>query len=239
MSTLVLTLVGRRFARQRFADSRGSIRKKIPILEALGQIRADRVFSPIRWGWGFAQVWRRFILCSFLWLPSSRQTECSNQFFLRRYLMRRFLRSFLVRRFLRPFQAQIFGGFLRRFLRRFSADFSSTFWRLKNRCSRVTQKCAEICGKICGVRMALLGGVPHSISAFSSRQHVTQSPLGQHTQGEHVSVHRDIFGPKGMLAFAPRFFKNKNLRKMSSAKPQPQRPIRKKSFFLRSENRFA
>ena len=41
-------------------------------------------------------------------------------------------------------------------------------------------------------------------------------------QGEHVSVHRDIFGPKGMLAFAPRFFKNRNLRKMSSAKPQPQ-----------------
>ena len=37
-----------------------------------------------------------------------------------------------------------------------------------------------------------------------------------------MSVHRDIFGPKGMLAFAPRFFKNKNLRKMSSAKPQPR-----------------
>ena len=44
------------------------------------------------------------------------------------------------------------------------------------------------------------GGVPHSISVFLSRQHVTQLPLGRRTQGEHVSVHRGIFGPKGMLA---------------------------------------
>ena len=35
----------RRFAR---IDSCESIRKKIPIFEALGQIRANRVFSPIR-----------------------------------------------------------------------------------------------------------------------------------------------------------------------------------------------
>ena len=35
----------RRFAR---SDSRESIRKKIPIFEALGQIRANHVFSPIR-----------------------------------------------------------------------------------------------------------------------------------------------------------------------------------------------
>ena len=41
-------LVGRRFAHQRFADSRESVRKKRPIFEALGQIRANRVFSPIR-----------------------------------------------------------------------------------------------------------------------------------------------------------------------------------------------
>ena len=32
---------------QRFADSRESI-PSIPIIEALGQIRANRVFSPIR-----------------------------------------------------------------------------------------------------------------------------------------------------------------------------------------------
>ena len=37
--------MGRRFAHQRFADS---IRKTIPIFEALGQIRANRVFSLIR-----------------------------------------------------------------------------------------------------------------------------------------------------------------------------------------------
>ena len=42
------SLVGRRFAHQRFADSRESIRRKRPIFEALGQIRANRVFSPIR-----------------------------------------------------------------------------------------------------------------------------------------------------------------------------------------------
>ena len=122
--------------------------------------------------------------------------------------LRRFLFRFLVRRF------------LRRFSRRFSADFSSTFWRFKNRCSRVTQKCAENLRK--NLRRpdgtARGGGVPHSISAFSSRQHVTQSPPGPRTQGAHVSTHRGIFGPKGMLGFAPRFFKNKNLRKIRSAK---------------------
>ena len=46
-------LVGRRFAHQRFADWRGidsreSIRNKTPIFQALGQIRANRVFSPLR-----------------------------------------------------------------------------------------------------------------------------------------------------------------------------------------------
>ena len=81
------------------------------------------------------------------------------------------------------------------------------------------RKCAE---KSAASEWPCSGGAPHSLSAFSSRQHVTQPPLGRHTQGEHVSVHRDIFGLKCMLAFAPRFFKNKNPRKMSSAKPQPQ-----------------
>ena len=45
---LGVSLVGRRFTHQGFAASRGSIRKRIPILDALGQIRANRVFSPIR-----------------------------------------------------------------------------------------------------------------------------------------------------------------------------------------------
>ena len=40
--------MGRQFAHQSFADSRESIRKKMPIFEALGQIRANRVFCPIR-----------------------------------------------------------------------------------------------------------------------------------------------------------------------------------------------
>ena len=55
-SSNILILVGKRFAHQRFADSRESIRsectnrftEKIPIFEALGQIRANHVFSLIR-----------------------------------------------------------------------------------------------------------------------------------------------------------------------------------------------
>ena len=45
--------MGKRFAHQTFCsferiDSRESIRREISIFEALGQIRANRVFSPIR-----------------------------------------------------------------------------------------------------------------------------------------------------------------------------------------------
>ena len=97
-------------------------------------------------------------------------------------------------------------------VRGFSADFSSTFWRFKNRCSRVTQKCTENLRK--NLRKNLQrpngparGGTPFHLR-FLGGQHVTQSPLGRRTQGEHVRVYRDIFGLKGMLAFAPRFFKN-------------------------------
>ena len=49
MNLFYMSLVGRRIAHQRFADSRELIRKKqVPIFEGLGQIRANRVFSPIR-----------------------------------------------------------------------------------------------------------------------------------------------------------------------------------------------
>ena len=41
-------LVSKRFAHQCFADSHELIRQNIHIFEALGQIRANRVFSPIR-----------------------------------------------------------------------------------------------------------------------------------------------------------------------------------------------
>ena len=66
--------------------------------------------------------------------------------------------------------------------------------------------------------MAPLGGVPHSTSALileQTQRHTIAARL-TYTQGEHVNVHRDIFGPKGMLAFAPRFFYNKNLQKKSA-----------------------
>ena len=44
----VRNLVGRRFAHQRIADSRESIRKRCLFFEALGPTRMNRVFSPIR-----------------------------------------------------------------------------------------------------------------------------------------------------------------------------------------------
>ena len=47
-SPMELYLVGRRFAHQRFANARESISKKKPIFEAIGQIGANRVLSPIR-----------------------------------------------------------------------------------------------------------------------------------------------------------------------------------------------
>ena len=48
-------------------------------------------------------------------------------------------------------------------------------------------------------------------------QQVTQQPPGTSTQGERVSVHRGIFGPKDTPRFAPRFFKNKSQSKIRSA----------------------
>ena len=43
--------IGRRFAHQRFADSRESIRRKKTIFEALGQIRAKRVWFALKFAW--------------------------------------------------------------------------------------------------------------------------------------------------------------------------------------------
>ena len=62
-----MTLVGRRFAHQFFADSRELIRNKNPIFETLGQIRANRVFSPIR-----IQIRVQSSLLSILWKVDSQ-----------------------------------------------------------------------------------------------------------------------------------------------------------------------
>ena len=125
-----------------------------------------------------------------------------------------FCADFWCADFCAQFCAHFCAHFPQIFLRRFGA------WKIGVPESR--KNAQKMRGKMRGIRMALLGGEPHSLSACSSRQYATQPPLGRHTQGEHVSVHRDIFGLNYMLAFAPRFFKNKNPRKMSSAKPQPQ-----------------
>ena len=64
-----------------------------------------------RWGWGFAQVWRRFFF--FFWLPSSRQTECSNQFFAQIFGAQIFAPIFAPifgAQIFAPIFAQIFGA---------------------------------------------------------------------------------------------------------------------------------
>ena len=78
------------------------------------------------WGWSFAQVWRGFFLCFFFffWLPSSRETACSNRLFVCRFLVHRFLRRFL-RAFLLRFSARRF--LMCRFLCRFAANMRADF----------------------------------------------------------------------------------------------------------------
>ena len=118
-----------------------------------------------------------------------------------------FFRRFLVRRILRRF--------LRRFLvRRFFFDVLALE---KNRYSKVTQKMhRKSAEKSCGVHMALFGGgAPFHLRILAqTARHTLSIAARPRTQGEHVRVHHDIFGLKGMLAFAPRFFKNKNQQKI-------------------------
>ena len=123
-----------------------------------------------------------------------------------------------------------FADFLRRFLvRRFCAEFLQIFFdtlvlqkKTIERCSGVTLKCAQNKQKNPAASQWLCpNGHPIPAPPFLSTQHVTQSPPSPSAQGEHVSVRRGIFGPKGMLSFAPRFFRNKNLRRIHSANQQP------------------
>ena len=165
-------------------------------------------------GLGFCASLAQIFFCVFFsgfHLPDKRNVQTV---FLRRLLARRFLRPFLLRRFLRPFLLRFWCA---DFCAHFRADFPQIFLRSFGACKigvpESRKNAQKMRRKIRGVRMALLRGAPHSLSAFSSRQHVTQPPLGRNTQGEHVSVHCDIFGLKCMLAFAPRFFKNKNREK--------------------------
>ena len=87
----------------------------------------------------------------------------------------------------------------------FCTDFRCTdysmFWCFKIGVPESRKNEHKIC-KTCGIPMALPVWVPYSLSTFLSRQHVTQSPSDRSPQGEHVSVHRGILGPQGMLAFA-------------------------------------
>ena len=70
----------------------------------------------------------------FVWLPSSRQTECSSRFFVQIFGAQIFAPIFA-----QIFGAQIFAPIFAQIFRRFIFDVLA----LKNRCSRATQKCAE------------------------------------------------------------------------------------------------
>ena len=118
-----------------------------------------------------------------------------------RRILRRFLRRFLVRRF-----------------------FFDVLALEKNRYSKVTQKMRrKSAEKSCGVHLALFGGGGpfHLRILAQTARHTLSIAARPRTQGEHVRVHHDIFGLKGMLAFAPRFFENKNQRKIRSANHLP------------------
>ena len=116
-----------------------------------------------------------------------------------------------------PIFAQIFGAQISyRFLHRSSADFSSTFWRFKNRCSRVMQKCAENLQK----NLRRPNGPAREGSPFHLRfPEIAPGPSYSRRAYERPSW-RGIFGPKVMLAFAPRFSRI-NLRMIHSAKHWP------------------
>ena len=116
------------------------------------------------WGWGFAQVWRRFDLSFFFCLPSSRKRNVQTGF-MRRFLVRRFLRPFL-RRFLvcRFLVCRFLCRFLvRRFCTDFRADFPQIFLRRFNFgiSKKGVPESRKNAQKICGVPMALPGrGTP-------------------------------------------------------------------------------
>ena len=80
-------------------------------------------------------------------------------------------------------------------------------WLAKNR--KYEQNSEKMCKKRFYAILPLVGsGVLHKFDAdffpcfFFWLSSSTQSPPGPRTQGEHVSVHCGIFGPKGMLVFA-------------------------------------
>ena len=93
-----------------------------------------------------AGVLRKFgaeVLGFFFWLPSSRQTECSNRFFFCADFAPIFGQIFGAQIFA-PIFAQIFGA--QTFAQIFTLIFCRFFFDIlapENRCSRVTQKCAE------------------------------------------------------------------------------------------------
>ena len=93
-------------------------------------------------------------------------------------------------------------------------NFSSGFWRFKSRCSRVTQKCTQ------DLRKYLRR--PNGLSREGSLLHLC---CLEKTASHTIAAKRSTLGPKGLLSFAPRFIKYKNLRKFCSATHYPVLPF--------------
>ena len=128
------------------------------------------------------------------------------------------------------FGAQIFGAqifcadfWCADFCADFRADFPQIFLRrfgaLKLGVPESCKNAQESAEKSAASQWPWQGGggvypIPSLLSRADSTSHNRRQGHVLRTQGEHVSVHRGIFGPlKGMLGVAPRFFKNENLRK--------------------------
>ena len=117
----------------------------IPINVCSGATSAK---MPPYWGWGFAQVWRRFF--SGFHLPERRnvQTDCLHTFLVRRFLCSSFCADVLGADFCTEFCcADLCADSPQIFLRRFGT--------LKPGVPETRKNAHKICSKLSGVPMAL------------------------------------------------------------------------------------
>ena len=150
------------------------------------------------WGWGFAQIWRFFGGGGFH-LPENGMFKPV------------FCADFWCADFCADFCAHLYADF---WCADLCADFRADFGALKIGVPESCKNAQKICGKICGVPMAMPRGVAHSVSAFSSRQHVAQSPPGRPTYSRRACERP----PWHFWAERHAWICSKTLRKIRSAK---------------------
>ena len=119
------------------------------------------------WGWGFAQIWRRFLFVFSFRLSFFKETESSHRS-VARFWCADFGALISAQIFAQIFfaaqiSAEIFGvqcaDFSADFCADFPAEFSSGFWRNKS-VPEPRKNVHKICGKICGVPIACPGRGP-------------------------------------------------------------------------------